>query len=533
MKKVFLWIGIVLLTPILLFVILTILLYLPPVQSWAVQKGTAYASEATGMNISIERVRLVFPLNLGVDGLLVTRANDTLPGRQDTIAGVRRMVADVRLRPLFSGQVVVDELSVAGASINTLNLVPSAHVQGTIGQLDVKSRGIDLGLQTVAIDEAVLSDARIAVALSDTVPEDTTQSEVLWKIMADRVALQRTALGLSMPGDTLQIHTYIENSEAREVLADLGPAHYAVGSFVWAGGSVAYDNRFEPHADGLDPNHISLSAIDIAIDSIDYCAPEARLRISRFAMTEKSGLRLDRLTGEVRLDSAQLHLPQLVMRTPDSQLDARMTMDLSVTDSISPGRISLRLMASLGKQDVMRFCGGLPSAFVRSYPNRPLTIRGSVGGNLRHIDITGLQVALPTAFDLSADGSADNVTDMKHLRADVRLKGRTDNLGFVTALADIPAAYAIPRGITLNGRLRAEGERYSADLTAHEGRGRVHVDGSFDAAATAYNADVEVHELNLHHFMPHDSLYTVTAHAAVTGHGTDMLSRHTRLEAKA
>jgi len=45
MKKWFKWLGIAVLTPLLLFIILAALLYLPPVQNWAVQKVTAIASE--------------------------------------------------------------------------------------------------------------------------------------------------------------------------------------------------------------------------------------------------------------------------------------------------------------------------------------------------------------------------------------------------------------------------------------------------------------------------------------------------------
>lgn len=58
MKKVLKWMGIAVLTPVLLFIILAALLYLPPVQSWVVQKVTAIASEKTGMEISIGHVNL-------------------------------------------------------------------------------------------------------------------------------------------------------------------------------------------------------------------------------------------------------------------------------------------------------------------------------------------------------------------------------------------------------------------------------------------------------------------------------------------
>ena len=95
-KKILKWsVGIVL-TPVLLFIILAALLYVPPVQNWIVKQVTAYASNQTGMEISVDRVKLVFPLNLGVDGFRIIQQNDSLPGVKDTIADVERLVADVQ-----------------------------------------------------------------------------------------------------------------------------------------------------------------------------------------------------------------------------------------------------------------------------------------------------------------------------------------------------------------------------------------------------------------------------------------------------
>ena len=70
----------VLLTPIILFIILMILLYVPPVQNLIRKQATAIASGATGMDISVERIDLRFPLNLLVRGVLVVQPADSAVG---------------------------------------------------------------------------------------------------------------------------------------------------------------------------------------------------------------------------------------------------------------------------------------------------------------------------------------------------------------------------------------------------------------------------------------------------------------------
>ena len=68
---------VVLLTPIILFIILMILLYVPPVQNLIRKQATAIASDATGMDISVERIDLRFPLNLLVRGVLMVQPADS------------------------------------------------------------------------------------------------------------------------------------------------------------------------------------------------------------------------------------------------------------------------------------------------------------------------------------------------------------------------------------------------------------------------------------------------------------------------
>ena len=106
MKKVFKWIGIAVITPFLLMIILAVLLYLPPVQNWAVKKVAAIASEKTGMEITVEHVCLEFPLNLGLEGFRALHPNDSLPNVTDTIADIGKMVVDVRLWPLLDKQII-------------------------------------------------------------------------------------------------------------------------------------------------------------------------------------------------------------------------------------------------------------------------------------------------------------------------------------------------------------------------------------------------------------------------------------------
>ena len=203
MKKVFKWIGIAVLTPLLLFIILAALLYLPPVQNWVAQKVTAIASEKTGMEISVGHVNLEFPLDLGIDDFRVLHQNDSVTDVTDTIADIKKLVVNVRLLPLLRQQVVIKELSLKQAKVNTNGFISDLRVKGQFQELWLSSKGIDLGQETVLVNGARLSDAQLDITLSDTAAVDTTETNLRWKIDADSLSISRTNLTLHLPDDTL------------------------------------------------------------------------------------------------------------------------------------------------------------------------------------------------------------------------------------------------------------------------------------------------------------------------------------------
>ena len=528
MKKLFWWILIILLSPVLLFVVLTVLLYLPPVQNWAVDKVTAIASEKTGMDISVGHVDLSFPLDLSIDNFRVLQ-------KPDTLADVERMVVDVQLLPLLDSKVVINELEVSNTRLNTLDMVAAAKVKGHFSRLFMASKGIDLDQGVVELNGSRLEDAFFDIQMADSVPEDTTTSEpTLWKIYVDSITIDRSDIVFHMPGDTMSVAAHIGNLTAREALIDLGDQTYTVASADWVNGAVKYDQNFQPRIEGLDYNHIDLSDIHIGIDSIYFHDPTLRMYMRQVALKEKSGFSVTNLSGPIAMEDGAIKLPKFRLSTPYSDIDVELDMPLSLMEPVDPGKMRLKMNATLGKQDIMPFLSDMPAAMRQRWPEYPLTVSGLLKGNMQHMDFHDLEVSLPTAFHATATGFAANLDTPDKLRADVQFKANTQNLGFVMAMLprDMQRDYRIPP-LSAQGRVKADGQQYFADITAHEGKGMVKAKGSFHATAMRYDADVQIRNLNVHHFMPRDSIYTVSADITAKGQGTDFFSPRTSLVADA
>ena len=539
--------AIAVLTPILLFFILAALLYLPPVQNWAVKKVAAIASEKTGMEITVGHVNLEWPFDLGIDDFRMLHPNDSLKNVTDTIADIGHLTANIQLRPLLNKHVVIDELSMREAKLNTNGFISDLRIKGQMKELCLSSKGIDLDKETVEVNGARLVKADLDIHLSDTAAVDTTTSDNKWIINADSLSIHQSRVAIHLPGDTLHIDAYMGHAVAKEADIDLGKSIYKVSSLRWDDGKLNYDNRFEPSAPGFDANHIALSYIYLGIDSISYTPQGTSFYVHKTSFKEKCGIEIAKLEGGIKFDSAfnKVQIPALSLRTPDSDIYTEVDMDFNAFDERNPGKMRVRLNTQLGKQDLMKLLGDMPPSFIRRYPNHPIAIKGSLNGNIQQLEFTGLDINLPTAFHLSANGTVGHLTDMSKLQADLKMSAKTQDIGFVTTLLDPKTMkdYRIPNGITLDGTLKANGPRYTADLIAREGQGTVKLKGNATipqnakgemmASQISYDADIGIKNLNLHHFMPKDSLYNLSADISAKGYGTDILSKNTRLTADA
>lgn len=145
MKKYLRWTGIAVASPFILFILLCILIYIPPIQNFLVNTATRYASEATGMQISIGRISLSFPLDLVVN-------NTVIIDKQDTILNAKKLTAKIQLTPLLRKKIELDGLELSKASVNTANLIEGMTLKGNLGELFVSSHGVELDPETAIVN---------------------------------------------------------------------------------------------------------------------------------------------------------------------------------------------------------------------------------------------------------------------------------------------------------------------------------------------------------------------------------------------
>ena len=163
--------AIVISIPIILFWLLIILLYVPPVQRLAVNEVCDIVKEESGFNLKIGSFHLAFPLKLKISDFELSQ-NDTI------YATGNRLDVNVSLLPLMKGEVEVNYVMLEGVEVDTRELLPTLQIDGRIGFFRTVARNIDLSGEIANIRQLHLHSTDLNILLKDTVTVSVEETEV-------------------------------------------------------------------------------------------------------------------------------------------------------------------------------------------------------------------------------------------------------------------------------------------------------------------------------------------------------------------
>ena len=238
---------------------------------------------------------------------------------------------------------------------------------------------------------------------------------------------------------------------------------------------------------------------------------------------------VDQLTGELTSDSSAIHLPELLLRTPHSAAKLTASIPWNSLEEKAKEEMQVAWESHLGKEDLLLAMGKLPADFVRAYPNQPLSMELAAEGNLAAMRLTKGEMRLPGAFRMELSGGMEALMDSVKRTGALRLEAVTDSLNFLLTMlpAEQRPFYTLPKGMQLHGEAFVANQAYQAELHFQEDRGKMDLTAHYDPTKEAYQAAFRVDSLEPVHFMPLDSLYSLTASLQAEGQGTDPFARAT------
>lgn len=547
--KTLMWIVIaVLLVPVLL--------YIPPVQTFVKNTACKIVYNSTGMKINIDRFRLKWPADVSLQGVTVLEATG------DTMVNAKEVIADVKLMPLFKLDVKVNRLELLEGSYRMVSPDSSMVLKIRAGKLTVDDKSsANIATSTILLNKAYMKDGDLSLFMNvwkqKPTPKDTTSAPFL--IKAHELKLENFTFAMSMLPtiDTLRLNA--GNLVLREGTIDLAKNLVTASSLRVDGGDVTYltptpeyiAEHPAPAPDttatasppmiikgdtvslsgfkalyamkdakplpGFDPSYIEVDDVAVALNGFYNAASTIELPITSFSAKERSGLQITEGHGVVAVDSSGLALRNLEVHTLYSALKATAGIPFALMEMKPSAPLNANAAGSIGMPDVEAFMPALKPYTSKLPARTPLKFGLQAEGTLGDVAIPELTAGMDGVFSIKAKGNAKDALDFKKLRADLDFDGSVTNPGVVdNLLGDI--GFKLP-SLHLKGTAAAAAQVYSANFSLLTSAGDVTADGRVSMTAETYSADVNLRNVNVAHFMPAAGVGEVTASLSAHGNG--------------
>lgn len=560
-----LWIALGLLVAILL---LPLTLYIPWVQNVVARWACEQASEATGMTIEIERILIKWPLDVSVDGLRVIEASG------DTLVAADNLTSSVAPLPLLHLDVELDSTRLTRARVRYLSSDSSLKVRADVNHLGLNSGGVSINDNKIKVDEATLVGGDVSVdyyahlAEPDSVHEPPTP----WFIEARRLNLADVRYKMTMMPEIETLTAQLSSMTVTDGVVDVGrqvvkvatahadslvvdykyptaaeqeryaaahppvPDPYAVETAPWrvevdsvrvTRSAATYAVTGSTPAQGFDSDHITVNDINIAVDNLHNEGIATSLHVSDLTGTERCGLRLTGMTGDIAVDSLGVSLDSVRVSTLLSELAIDGRVDMT-------GEMTLRTDSKIALQEVSRALPGLKPMLDGVPQVRPIAVTGAATGTLDRLSLQNVRVDMPRYITAKVDGTINNVTDVDRLSGDIGFDATFANIDFVKPLVldkDMARQVALPP-MRVKGKASLHGTEVATDLAMSLRNGEAVGSARFDSSTQGYDLDLSLKNFPVKAVLPLYEIGDVTGRVTAHGQGFDFANPSTDIDAR-
>ncbi|MCF0235118.1 MAG: translocation/assembly module TamB domain-containing protein [Bacteroidaceae bacterium] len=549
-------------------------------QKWAVDVAAQRLGQSLRLDVRVGGVSLTPFFDLRLSDVLAVDA------ARDTVLDVKALTLDVAFAPLLKGRIDVEELRLERAKLNTKSIIPDVRIAGRVEELSALSRGVEWRREAMHIDRLHLRDSNLDIALSDTAKKDTAKTPVKWVIALDEARIERTAVRVSMPGDSLRVQARLEQAKLQAGHFDLDAQRYRFKDLT-AERTAVQLHRPAPQSEiRAQWEKAQLSGADLRLKSPDYRLAHAQLdggaltmrtpapakasaadvdlydlafridslhygsgqRFAAHVRTLGGKERLRRLTlaqanGHVRGDSLGIQLPAFRVNLLGSQLQAKVDLPWSALKPQPSGTMRVELDGALRADEIIAALHGtLPEAQLRDYQalavryagGQPLGVRAKLSGHMGRLSLDALSLDLFRVAQLTASGQLSRVADPSRA-GHIAFSLRGPQLQrFEHALPpDLRQLVRLPNGLSAQGVVDFNRSDYRTQMQVAHSAGRLNLTAAVDLETEQYDATVRVKDFPLGHFLKGHPLSPFTGEIGAKGNGFSPTALRSNLVARA
>ena len=527
-RKLF-WI--LLLVPLTVLLLLVGSLYLPKVQRWAVDRLVQTLEEQTGWKITVEEMRISFPLRVSVDKLLATEGSDT-------IIWVDELRTSLPLMPLFNKRIEAPLLKLQDAVVAMpLDSLNRSRIDARLGDMEAGHVQVDLSSMDIDIAAVSLADGFFAYTQTDTT--ESSEPGPPMSINVNRVDLTRFASYIHLYPSGVHTDALIDRGAIDKVMVelpdfnllidhidlDLAKATYARDTAIVQLPYVDYSHMVYRDA------HVDMDGLAINSQGL------VQMDINQLSLQEQSGAQMEQFRGYFKLEDKVIDMRNFSLATPTSKLAGDLILPLDLFSGDEEAVVTAELKGTLAPQDLYYYTRiSLDSMLYspgahRQLADVPLSIDLRSRGSLRALDIYNLELQQEGFVALSASGKATNLLDERARTASLQGNIQTEPAAakLLLALAGIDetsGSVTLPDRMDLDLDGTLHGDQITADLHLGTPRGALALNGLYALNQQRYKLDGQLDGLDVAQFMPRDSIGVISGTIKADGAGLSLNTKN-------
>lgn len=562
----------VLLVLLLLVVALPVAIYIPAIQDFAKNIALKQVKKSTGMDISIEKLRLKFPLKVSLNGVRVLEASG------DTMATLQSADVAVKLLPLFKGDIKAGGIDINALTYNMGDIDSAMCLRAEVDRFTLDGGDMQLKNNNIEIGNALLDGGRVTLLMKDTViPEktDTTAAKhmmikahsleirnLTYKMkmlpsidslytFIPRIALQNGTIEMGenrINADLVQADsisaalftppsTYKKKTDTTAKTADStekkqsAPFLINIKRIELSGKEVIYAIKDAKPTKGFDMNYIAVSNVGIEIDSFMNRGTNISVPLRRLEGIERCGLKLS-ANGLFAMDSTKMNIRDFQIGIGASKLRADAFMGLGNMSADPSIPLSVKADASIEIGDIERALPAM-TRMLRGLPRRAITLHADADGSMAKLNVHDIKVDWPGYMNVKADGIIANADNFARMQGRVNINGTIKDVNpFKPTLlgAALAKQVNIPPSRII-GTIDYKPNLIDGDVRVLSGGGEVQLEGKWNGRIQGYDADVSINKFPVSSFIPGLGIGNVTATIKAKGHGFDIFNSQTVADA--
>lgn len=505
--------------PIILLWMLIVILYIPPLQRYAVNKICHEVSVATGFDIKMGTFHLAFPLKLSITEFEASR-NDTI-FTQGEHADI-----NISFAPLLSGEIELNYISLENTIINTADIIPGMSINGRIGFFRTIARNIDIKNEVANLRQINIHSTDVNILLNDTTQEEEDERSTLnWNINLHRGSIENCRISFAMPFDTMSTSVDLGKMLIRQGAIDLGKERYSINTLALSNTDVKYDiGSGNKETEPL--KHIKLENISFACKDIRYATDSTNIELNRLALVQPGGIRITNASTKISADKNNLEIKEFFINSRNgSFVKAKATAPWSSLSGDN-GNIKATLSLALNKNDLEALLTKEQLKSFELFDNEMFKGAFAVNGNVAQMNIDTIDFCIPTIANIQANGFVKNLNNANLLEAKIAIDSHTDDIRRFIGQEVNDSTPELT--FKVSGDVAYAKESVSADIGIAGLDGNIDIKALYDIHHNIYKADIGIKDINANILADNVPLNTFTGKLKAEGEGFDIFSEHTR-----